>query len=126
MTDIRKLTVLGRSDFSSIPMITQFVAESAEAAALAQDAMAHCQLAVDEACTNVIEHAYDHNPDLTFEVICTIEPGKLTIKVVDQGSEFDPTSAPPPQFSDNLDDIRPGGVGIHLIRKLMDDVHYEY
>jgi anti-anti-sigma factor len=126
MADIRKLTVLGRSDFSSIPMITQFVAESAEAALLDDDAIAHCQLAVDEACTNVIEHAYEHDPELTFEVICTIEPGTLTIKVLDEGKEFDPTAAPPPQFSDNLDDIRPGGVGIHLIKKLMDDVRYEY
>ena len=126
MADIRKLTVLGRSDFSSIPMITQFVAASAEAALLDEDAIAHCQLAVDEACTNVIEHAYEHDPEMTFEVICTIEPGTLTIKVMDKGKEFDPTAAPPPQFSENLDDIRPGGVGIHLIKKLMDDVRYEY
>lgn len=126
MQDIRKLTVLGRFSYGSIPTITQFVADAAEAALLDEDAVFHCQMAVDEACTNVIEHAYGENPNSNFEITCAVEPGKCTIEIVDQGKRFDPTSVPPPEISQNLDDIRPGGVGIHLIKQLMDEVRFEY
>ncbi len=126
MQDTRKLTVLGRFNYGSIPMITQFVADAAQAAMLDEDAVFHCQMAVDEACTNVIEHAYGENPDAHFEVSCSIEPGKVIIQIVDQGKQFDPTKVPPPKIGSNLDEIRPGGVGIHLIRQLMDEVKFDY
>jgi len=123
--DQRKLSVLGRFGYGSIPMITQFVADAAQEARLDEDAVFHCQMAVDEACTNVIEHAYGEDPNGNFEVSCWIERGKVTIQIVDQGKSFDPTTAPAPKMSANLDEIRPGGVGIHLIKKLMDEVRFE-
>ncbi len=126
MSELRKLTVLGRFGYSCIPVITQFVADAARDANLDEDAVFHCQMSVDEACTNVIEHAYGEDPGGNFEVSCGIEPGKCVIEIVDQGKPFDPLSVPPPKASQSLDDIRPGGVGIHLMRQLMDSIQFEY
>jgi serine/threonine-protein kinase RsbW len=56
MAEVRRLTVRGRYD--CIPGITSFVGEAASAAGLNDDEAFHCRMAVDEACTNIIEHAY--------------------------------------------------------------------
>lgn len=126
MTELRQLTVLGRYGYSSIPVITQFVAEAAQCAQLDEDAIFHCQMAVDEACTNVIEHAYGEENIEDFDVICSIEPGSCTIKIVDHGKSFDPKTIPSPKFPTKLEEMKPGGFGVHLMRKLMDDVKYEF
>lgn len=124
--EIRELTVLGRYGYSTIPVITQFVAESAHASLLDEDAVFHCQMAVDEACTNVIEHAYGEEGVGNIEIMCLVEPGRCTIRIVDHGKPFDPTVVPVPKASTNLEDIRPGGIGLHLMRQLMDEVRFEF
>jgi len=124
--EIRELTVLGRYGYSTIPTITQFVAEAAHAAFLDEDAVFHCQMAVDEACTNVIEHAYGGEAKGNIEIVCQVEPGRCTIRIVDHGQPFDPTKVPPPRASASLEDIRPGGIGLHLMKQLMDEVRFEF
>lgn len=117
---------MGRYGYSSIPTITQFVAEAAHAAFLDEDAVFHCQMAVDEACTNVIEHAYGGENKGNIEIVCRVEPGRCTIRIVDHGKPFDPTKVPAPKASQSLDDVRPGGIGLHLMKQLMDDVRFEF
>lgn len=126
MHEIRRLTVLGRYGYDSIPTITQFVAEAARAASLDEDEVFHCQMAVDEACTNVIEHAYGGQGAGNIEITCLVEPGSCVIQVVDHGKPFDPDSVPEPRLGAKLDDIKPGGIGLHLMRRLMDEVRFEF
>jgi len=78
-------------------------------------------LAVDEACSNVIRHAYGNKSGLPIIITCHILPTKLEITMVDQGEAADVPSIKPRQ----LNDIRPGGLGVHIIRTVMDEVHYE-
>lgn len=78
-------------------------------------------LAVDEACSNVIRHAYKNEPGRPIVVTCHIHPTKLEIILVDQGEAADISRIKPRK----LDDIRPGGLGVHIIRTVMDEVHYE-
>ena len=124
--EIRELTVLGRYGYGSIPTITQFVAEAARAAFLDEDAVFHCQMAVDEACTNVIEHAYGGEDKGNIEIVCQVEPGRCSIRIVDHGEPFDPTAVPVPIAAASLDDVRPGGIGLHLMKQLMDEVRFEF
>lgn len=126
MHEIRRLTVLGRYGYDSIPTITQFVAEAARAASLDENEVFHCQMAVDEACTNVIEHAYGGQGAGNIEITCLVEPGACVIQIVDHGKPFDPNSVPAPKLGAKLDDIKPGGIGLHLMRRLMDEVHFEF
>jgi len=124
MPDVRHLTVGGR--YANIPTITNFVGEAAAAAGLKESEIFHCQMAVDEACTNIIEHAYGGENIGTIQVTCIVEPGLCKIIVVDEGKQFDPTSVPEPKLDAKLEDIRPGGIGLHLMRQFMDEVRFEF
>ena len=124
MAEVRQISVRGR--YESIPTITHFVGEAAQAAGLSEKDTFHCQMAADEACTNVIEHAYGKEDAGDIEIVCLIEPGVCTIRIADQGHPFDPDSIPAPKISSNIGEIQPGGIGLHLMRELMDEVRFEF
>jgi anti-anti-sigma factor len=124
MAETRRLQVSGR--YKNIPGITDFVNEAALAAGLSANEAFQCQLAVDEACTNIIEHAYGAEDVGRIEIACVIEPGVITMRIVDYGQPFDPGGVPEPVDTTELDQIEPGGIGLHLMRKLMDEVTFEF
>ncbi len=124
MGEKRQLILPGR--YESVPLIADFVGEAAESAGLGEDAAFHCRMAVDEACTNIIEHAYEGEDKGPIEVTCTIETGHCTIHIMDHGKRFDPQMIPEPTSSQNLDEIQPGGLGLHLMRKMMDVVQFSF
>ncbi len=122
----RHLTVPGR--FESLARISEFVTAAAHSAGLDADDVFHVEMAVDEACSNVIEHAYEDRRG-EIELTCsTVEPGNLEIVILDHGRPFDPTSVPQPTFADpsKIDVMQEGGLGLYFMRKLMDDVHFEF
>jgi anti-anti-sigma factor len=86
----------------------------------------HCRLAVDEACTNIIEHGFaEDDHDHTIDVVCHCSDVDFVITIRDDAPPFDPTTVPAPPPIHDIDALKPGGWGIHLIRKMMDDVRYE-
>ena len=77
-------------------------------------------LAVDEALTNIIRHAYQGKPGkMTISVVATDD--KIEIVLEDQGQKFDPTQVPPPELPRH----KPGGLGVHFIRTIMDQMIYD-
>jgi len=77
-------------------------------------------LAVDEALTNIIRHAYQEKPGKM--VICvTVDSDKIEIVLEDQGKKFDPTQVPSPELPRH----KPGGLGVHFIRTIMDQMIYD-
>lgn len=122
--DVRRLIVPGR--YANVPIVTNFVAEAASAAGLPEAAVYHCQMAADEAATNVIEHAYGGESSAEIEVTCLVEPGTLTIEIVDQGRPFDPDEIEAPNIGAPLEELKPGGIGLYLMRQYMDEVEFEF
>jgi anti-sigma regulatory factor (Ser/Thr protein kinase) len=120
----RTLNVPGRYD--RLEQISKFVAEAATQAGLSESASAHCQLAVDEACTNVIEHGYGGEDRGVIRVTCEPSPGELIITIRDHARRFDPTNVPEPQLDADLDDMRIGGLGLYFMRQVMDAVEFSY
>lgn len=120
----RLLTVPGRYD--QLETICQFVTEAAHAAGLGEAETGHCQLAVDEACTNVIEHGYRGEDRGPISVECEATPGELVISIFDQAGHFDPTRVPEPNTKAPLDELRVGGLGLFLMRRVMDAVEFSY
>jgi len=102
------------------------VGEAAEAAGLDEDASFHCRLAVDEACTNIIEHAYGGEDIGSIEITCKIEPGVCSIEIVDYGKPFNPDTVPTPDPAASLEELQPGGIGLHLMRQIMDTVEFRF
>ncbi len=79
-----------------------------------------CVLALDEACQNVIRHAY--GPDREGDIALTItrEGEHLIFHLTDWAPRIDPSEVEPR----DLDDLRPGGLGTHLIREVMDEADF--
>jgi len=125
MSKERHLTVRGR--FENVPTVVQFVVEAAQEAGFDERGVFHCQMSVDEACTNIIEHAYGGEDKGNIEATVRIEPGVLTITLVDHGEPFDPTSVPEPSINtDDPSKIKTGGLGLHLMRKVMDEITFSF
>lgn len=124
MTDTRYLTLPAR--FENVPTIALFVAEAARAAGLNDTETFHCQMAADEASTNIVEHAYGEEKAGVIEITVTVRPGRLTVRIVDYGEPFDPLGVPTPSFSGDVENLQPGGIGLHLMRQLMDDVRFSF
>ncbi len=126
MGTTRRLTVPGR--FEYLAQIAEFVTDAAREAGLSDDDVFHVEMAVDEACSNVIEHAYaEFVGDI--ELTCAVpEPGRLDIVIHDHGQAFDPDSIPEPNVNDgaNLDAMQEGGLGLYFMRKLMDEVRFQF
>jgi len=78
-------------------------------------------LAVDEACSNIIRHSYKGRADMPIWVKIRTLQGEIRVELRDLGEKIDPAKLRPR----DLDDVRPGGLGIHLIRSLMDEVTYD-
>ncbi len=78
-------------------------------------------MAVDEASQNVIRHAYAGDPEGTIELHIDREEDTLVISLIDYAPEVDPERV----RGRDLEDLRPGGLGTHLIRSAMDEVEFE-
>ena len=82
------------------------------------------QLAIEEVVLNVMDYGYDEGVH-EFELILTSEADTLTIEVVDDGRPFDPLNdVPTPDLEATVEERKVGGLGIHLVRTMMDQVNY--
>jgi len=92
------------------------VRECVEACGCGETQTADIVLAIDEACQNIIRHAYKQDPDGVIELEIHREGRDLVFSLLDFAPEIDPSQVKPR----DLDDIRPGGLGTHFIQKVMD------
>lgn len=118
-------TITVRAVRRSLDPLREFAAAAAAEAGLGVQETAVVILAVEEACSNVIDHAYAGVGDGEIEVCCDARAGELTIRIRDRGAPFDITTVRAPVLGPNLDERPVGGLGVHLIRELMDEVRFE-
>ena len=111
--------------FEYLDEIREFVGEIARKGGFSDKDVYNIQLATDEAASNIIEHAYENMPDGILELSCGVNKDVITIMLVDHGESFDPSEVPLPDLKADLSDRKIGGLGIFLMRKLMDEVTYE-
>ena len=113
------------ANFENLDEIREFVGEEARQVGFSDKEIYSIQLAADEASTNIIEHAYAGVGDGKIEIDCNIFDGGLKIVMRDQGKPFNPASVPEPNVKADLSERKIGGLGMYLMRKLMDEVSYE-
>jgi len=119
-----RLTVPGRYD--RLETISKFVGQAGQFAGLDEVAICRCQLAVDEACTNIIEHGYEGEGRGDIELCCEPGQGELVITISDQAKPFDPDAVPQPTLNASLEDMQIGGLGLYFMRQVMDAVEFSY
>ena len=108
----------------NVPLAIGCVTQWAEAAGFDERALYEIQLAVDEACANVVDHAYSGTEPGDMEVTCSCNDQALTIQVRDWGRGFDPDSVSEPDVEAPLDERTLGGLGLFLVKKVMDQVQF--
>ncbi len=111
--------------FEFLDEIREFVGDIARAGGFGDKDVYNIQLAADEAASNIIEHAYEGVSDGVLELSCGVKANTITIILVDHGESFDPSEIPMPDLKADLSERKIGGLGIFLMRKLMDEVRYE-
>lgn len=125
-TDLSSKRIILPARFSSLSKVRKFVVQAAEECGMEQESIDAIELAVDEAFSNIIEHAYGGESQEQIECSCEDASNRLIIVLKDCGIPFDPTSIPEPDLDASLEDRRVGGLGMYFMSQLMDEVHYSF
>lgn len=118
-------TAIFSAKFEYLDEMREFAGQAARDAGLNDEQIYAVKLAVDEACTNIIEHAYAIENGGDIECTCMADQTCIKIMLRDHGRPFDPTLAPNPDLSLELEHRPIGGLGIFLMKTLMDEIHYD-
>ena len=121
--DNNKLTIES-AVLGDIPGIIEFVVSWLESNGLDKYSFA-METAVDEASTNIVKHAYGGKGGY-FQITCNSDDKFIAITIEDHGPRFDPASVPIPDVEADLEHRKIGGLGIYMMRKMMDAVDYYY
>ena len=119
-------SVIYQARFENLDRVRQFVGQAAQECGLNANAIYQVQLAVDEAFTNIVEHAYGGECDEDIQCTCQISDEGLNVMLHDCGQAFDPTVVPDPDLKASLQERRVGGLGVYFIRQLMDEVEFKF
>jgi serine/threonine-protein kinase RsbW len=117
------LTFPGRYD--SLNKIASFVRQAAQEAHLNDFAAYEVETAIDEACSNIIEHAYGGEDLGTIECSYLVSKDHLTIVLRDHGKPFDPSKIPTPDLKRSLGSRKTHGLGLYIMRQWMDRVEFD-
>ena len=120
-----ELTLALKNNIEEINRLHSFIEEVGEAFALPMKTVMNLNLVLEEAVTNVIMYAYPKEEHEYIHLTAKEQEGKLIFILTDSGKAFDPTQAPDADITLSTDDRQIGGLGIFLIRKIMNEVKYE-
>jgi len=123
MSDKFQLNI--NADLKNLSSIADFISLNAQKLGLGDKGIFQLQLAADEVASNIILHGYTHT---TGPIHLTIweENDKIILMIEDCGEPFNPLNVAKPDLNAPLEDRSPGGLGIHFLKTLADNVYYEY
>ena len=114
-----------RPDVSELARLASAFAAFAADHAVPADVVNALQLSLEEVVTNVIVHGYQKTGNKMVHVRLTAGPGELIAEVEDDAPAFDPLARAVPDLDAPLEERPIGGLGIHLVKNLMDNVAYQ-
>lgn len=112
--------------YENLNAVREFVGWIASGCGMSEKSVYAVQMASDEACTNIIEHAYGGESNEKIDCFCQVTPQALVITVHDHGEPFNPLEVEEPDFNASLEERDNGGLGLFLMRKLMDEVQFTF
>lgn len=113
-----------KSRTENLSEIRDFVSGNARAAGIPEATVENIILAVDEACTNIIKHAYNLSPEGEIIIKIDYDEEKFMVTIIDYGKSFEPDRVPLPDLQKYYREHRVGGLGMYLMKSLMDNVEY--
>lgn len=113
------------SDLGELERLHDAVAELGEVGDWPPDLVYQVDLVLEELIVNTVNYGYDDDARHEIEVTLTSDEDVFTVEIIDDGHAFNPLKdAPEPDLDAGIEDRPIGGLGIHLMRVMMDDVHY--
>jgi serine/threonine-protein kinase RsbW len=113
------------SDIAEIPEISARLEAGMQRYGFHAEDILDTQLAVEEAVTNVIFHGYRKGGG-KISVTCRIGADRVEVQIADSAPRFDPLSIPEPELDASIEERKVGGLGVYLIRRVMDEISYRY
>lgn len=118
-------SIILANDIAEISRLAQFVDEVGEEFSLTPDVIFNLNLVLEEAVANVINYAYPKEEHESIYLSAKLQEDSIVFVLTDTGKEFDPTMAPEADITLSAEDRPIGGLGIFLIRQIMNEVKYE-
>lgn len=122
--NINEDKLIVKSSTTNLITIRKFINNKAQSFGFPSNEVEDIVLAVDEACTNIIEHSYHSKPNFDIEISVSFSKSNFVIKIIDYGETFKPGSFKEPNLELYREQRRVGGLGVYLMKTLMDDVKY--
>lgn len=107
----------------NLDMLVQSVTACAREQGFSDNKLPVIELAIEEAFVNICKYAY-HDGEGDVEVRCKLDNDRFIIEIIDSGVQFDITSLPDPDITQNISERPVGGLGVFFIKKILDEVHY--
>ena len=114
-----------KSKLSELHTLCRHLEDCGNAMKLPQKCLFEINLGLDELFTNIISYGFEDEIDHQIKFSLAKDKKTLVVKVEDDGKPFNPLEAAVPEVSQDLDTINIGGLGIHLVKKVMDDIDYQ-
>jgi serine/threonine-protein kinase RsbW len=114
-----------KSKLSELNTLCRHLEDCGSVMELSQKCLFEINLGLDELFTNIISYGFDDGIEHQIKFSLAKEQETLVVQVEDDGKPFNPLEATGPEVSQDLDSIDIGGLGIHLVKKMMDDIDYQ-
>ena len=118
-------SIILANDIAEISRLNEFIDELGEAFSLSPDIIFNLNLVLEEAVVNIINYAYPKEEHESIYLSAKLHDRSIILVLTDTGKEFDPTMAPEADLTLSADERPIGGLGIFLIRQMMNEVKYE-
>ena len=121
----QRFQITRAAELESLQIFRSFITECCAQYGIPQETVLELKLAVDEACTNIIEHGYEGMDPGSIILSFRIKSDRILVQITDFGHVFEPVEAPKPDVQAALEDHELGGLGLYLIYQTMDDIDYQ-
>ena len=118
-------SIILANDIAELSKLHAFIEEVGEDLSLTPDVVFNLDLVIEEAVVNIIHYAYPKEEHQYIYLSAHVHEGSIVFVLTDTGKEFDPTLAPEADITISADEREIGGLGIFLIRQIMNEVRYQ-
>ena len=117
-------SIVIKNSFAELTRLSEETERALAAAGVPPPIILSANLVLEEMVTNVIKYGFADDAEHEIEIFLNVENGELAISVADEGMAFNPLTAPEPDLSAPIEERKIGGLGVLMVRKLMDHVNY--
>ena len=114
-----------KSDLSKLETLCQHLNKFGQITGLSEACITDVNICLDELFTNTISYGFEDDLEHIIRFTISLDNKVLTLNIEDEGIPFNPLEKKDPEIPADLIDVRIGGLGIHIVRKLMDDISYK-